>query len=185
MKVQDKANWWEAYRDQAIEQYNYSVEAPLLIVKISSQELYLIQDNKQRKCYAVSASKYGIGSEGGSNKTPLGYHKVKYKFGDDAPLGAIFRGRKFTGEIAKIYTDDTDKEEDHVTTRILWLEGLEPGKNSGKGISSFDRYIYIHGTAEEGLIGKPASHGCIRMKNNEVIELYDLVPEGSIVLIIP
>lgn len=185
MMAQSDNIWWENYIDQGKKNFNYKDGNPFVIVKISTQELFLILDNKIEKCYQISASKYGVGSEAGSNKTPLGFHRVKYKFGDGAPLGTIFKARKNTGEIAKIFTDNTDKEEDYVTTRILWLEGLEEGKNKGKGISSFERFIYIHGTAEEGLIGNPASHGCIRMKNKEVIELFDQVPENSIVLILP
>jgi len=154
-------------------------------VSIVDQKLYLMEGNQQLKEYPVSTSVYGIGSKAGSNKTPLGKHKVIRKFGDGAPLGTIFRSRINTGQTAKIYTDDTDLEKDDVTTRILRLTGLEPGKNQGPGVDSFSRYIYIHGTPEEGLIGKPASHGCIRMKNADVVELYDLVDEGTLVTIEP
>ncbi|MEM6841846.1 MAG: L,D-transpeptidase [Bacteroidota bacterium] len=152
-------------------------------VSVAEQKLYLVEDGETMKQYPVSTSAYGIGSEAGSNKTPLGKHQVISKFGDGAPLGTIFQSRINTGRVAKIYTDDTDLEEDDVTTRILRLTGLEPGKNKGSGIDSFARYIYIHGTPEEGLIGKPASHGCIRMKNADVVELYNLVGEGTLVMI--
>ncbi|MEM8969931.1 MAG: L,D-transpeptidase [Bacteroidota bacterium] len=163
----------------------YSQNQPNRFIKVSvtEQKLYLIEDGQPLKQYLVSTSVYGIGSEAGSNKTPLGKHKVISKFGDGAPLGTIFRSRINTGRKAKIYTDDTDLEEDDVTTRILRLTGLEPGKNKGSGVDSFSRYIYIHGTPEEGLIGKPASHGCIRMKNADVVELYDLVSEETLVMI--
>ena len=163
----------------------YSQEQPNKFIKVSvtEQKLYLIEDDQTLKQYSVSTSVYGIGSEAGSNKTPLGTHKVISKFGDGAPLGTIFRSRINTGRKAKIYTDDTDLEDDDVTTRILRLTGLEPGKNKGSGVDSFSRYIYIHGTPEEGLIGKPASHGCIRMKNADVVELYDLVSEETLVMI--
>ena len=93
-------------------------------------------------------------------------------------------GRVFNGNIATIHTDETESKTDDVTSRILWLEGREKGKNKGKGIDSFNRYIYIHGTPEEGRLGKPASHGCIRMKNKEVIDLYKLVEVGTLVLIL-
>lgn len=175
---------WQSYKQEANEKFGYPLDQPILVVKISEQKLYFLAASGE-KSYAISSSKYGIGSEAGSNKTPLGYHKVKYKFGDNAAKGAIFKARKATGEIAHIYTDNTDVEEDYVTTRIMWLDGLETGKNSGKGISSFNRFIYIHGSPEEGLIGKPASHGCIRMKNDDVIELYNIVREGNLVLILP
>ncbi|MGB3585011.1 MAG: L,D-transpeptidase [Tunicatimonas sp.] len=163
----------------------YSQDQPEQFIKVSvaDQKLYLIENDRPLKQYPVSTSVYGIGSQAGSNKTPLGKHKVISKFGNGAPLGTIFRSRINTGRTATIYTDDTNLEEDDVTTRILRLTGLEPGKNKGKGVDSFSRYIYIHGTPEEGLIGQPASHGCIRMKNADVVELYDLVSEGTVVLI--
>jgi lipoprotein-anchoring transpeptidase ErfK/SrfK len=131
--------------------------------------------------YPVSTSKFGVGNRENSNKTPLGTHRVKMKYGDNAPLGTVFQARVNTGKVATIHTDSTDREEDLITSRILWLEGLEPGKNRGKGIDSYRRYIYIHGTPEEGLIGTPASHGCIRMKNQEVVELFEKVPVGTLV----
>jgi lipoprotein-anchoring transpeptidase ErfK/SrfK len=93
-------------------------------------------------------------------------------------------GRIFYGEIATIYTDGSKSKTDDVTSRIFWLEGLEKGKNKGDGIDSYKRYINIHGTTEEGLLGKPASHGCIRMKNKEVIDLYKIIEVGTLVLIL-
>ncbi|MFQ6092176.1 MAG: L,D-transpeptidase family protein, partial [bacterium] len=98
-----------------------------------------------------------------------------------AKIGAIFKSGLNTGEIAKIYTDSTDVQEDLITSRIMWLEGLEAGINKGRDIDSYDRRIYIHGTPEEGLIGVPVSHGCIRMRNKDVIELFDLVSKGTLV----
>ena len=92
--------------------------------------------------------------------------------------------RLYTGEIAKIYKDKRKSETDDITTRILWLEGLEEGINKGRGIDSFKRYIYIHGTSEEGLLGTPSSHGCIRMGNKDVIELYNIIEVGTLVLIL-
>ena len=157
----------------------------LVRVSIADQKLYLEEGGRVLQQYPVSTSVYGIGSKAGSNKTPLGKHQVISKFGAGAPLGTIFKSRMNTKRIAKIYTDDTDLEEDDVTTRILRLTGLEPGKNQGPGVDSFSRYIYIHGTPEEGLIGRPASHGCIRMKNKDVIELFEQVKEGAIVMIEP
>ena len=93
-------------------------------------------------------------------------------------------GRVYSGQIATIYTDQTKSKTDDVTSRILWLEGLEKGLNKGAEIDSYKRYIYIHGTSEEGRLGTPASHGCIRMKNKEVIELYDKIKIGTLVLIL-
>jgi len=93
-------------------------------------------------------------------------------------------GRVFYGQIATLYNDKTKSKTDDVTSRIFWLEGLEIGKNKGEGIDSYKRYIYIHGTSEEGRLGEPASHGCIRMKNKEVIDLYKLIEVGTLVLIL-
>lgn len=153
-----------------------------IIVKISEQKLYLMSGNKISKTYAVSTSKYGIGNKIKSKKTPLGIHLIAEKIGEGAPLGAVFDSRRrYTGKTSTIYTDDTRLNENYELTRIIWLEGMEPGINKGKGIDSYKRLIYIHGTAEEGLIGTPASIGCIRMKNSDVIELFSLVSIGMIV----
>ncbi len=158
-----------------------------IVVNISKQELYLYcnyQGKKKKvKIYPVSTSKYGIGSEAGSNKTPLGLHRIEKKIGNGAPIYTIFKARRNTGRSAKAILNDPGAG-DLVTTRIMWLKGLEPGKNSGRGVDSFRRYIYIHGTGEENKIGKRASHGCIRMYNKDVIDLYNRVSEGTKVLII-
>ena len=156
----------------------------LLFVSIENQKMYHIKEGAIVKKYIISSSEYGTGSESGSNKTPLGLHKVKEKYGDNIPINGRMTGRVFYGDIATIYTDETKSKTDDITSRILWLEGLEKGKNKGKGIDSFSRYIYIHGTSEEGRLGKPASHGCIRMKNKEVIDLYKLIEVGTLVLIL-
>ena len=135
------------------------------------------------RSYDISTSKYGLGSESGSHKTPLGLHRVVEKYGDSAPEGTIFKSRINTGRIAEIEMRPQNTKLDYVTTRILWLDGMEPGKNKGGNVDSYHRYIYIHGTHEEGLIGRPASKGCIRMRNNEVIELHELVPIGTTIRI--
>jgi len=152
-------------------------------VSISKQVLYLhcyYDDRQESKTYPVSTSKYGIGNEAGSNKTPLGMHRIEEKFGDGAPKGMVFKGRVSTGKITEMNVQGVG---DLITTRILWLKGLEPGINSGPGIDSYRRYIYIHGTVAENQIGQPASHGCVRMYNDDVIELFDLVAKGTTVLI--
>lgn len=164
--------------------YNLSNDDYAIIVNPENQTLYLIRDDSIHRTFVISTGKNGLGSEANSGKTPTGSHRIKKKFGDGAETGAIFVARANTGKIAEIHTDNTDIEKDHVTTRILWLEGLEEGINKGKGIDSYHRYIYIHGTPEEGLLGQPASQGCIRMKNSEVIELFSTVPEGTLVEIL-
>lgn len=167
-----------------VDDYISTDYSELLFVSIENQKMYHIKEGLVVKKYIISSSKYGTGSEPGSNKTPLGLHKVKKKYGDNIPIYGIMSGRVFNGDIATIYTDETKSKTDDITSRIFWLEGLEKGKNKGKGIDSFSRYIYIHGTSEEGRLGKPASHGCIRMKNKEVIDLYKLIEVGTLVLIL-
>jgi lipoprotein-anchoring transpeptidase ErfK/SrfK len=148
-------------------------------VDISEQVLYLYcryaDSNEEVKTYPVSTSKYGIGNKAHSNKTPLGLHHIKGKIGDGAPSGTIFKGLQNTGRIAKINAPGGDV----ITTRVMRLQGLERGINLGSGIDSYKRYIYIHGTAEENKIGIPASHGCVRMYNRDVIDLFDRVTEDT------
>ena len=151
----------------------------LIYVDINSQTLSYIVKGTVLKKYNISSSYYGTGSEANSLKTPLGKHEIYKKIGNELPINAILKGRVWNGAIADIIEGPIDTDYDHVTSRILWLDGLEEGKNKGNGVDSRNRYIYIHGTAEEGLIGKPASDGCIRMYNNEVIELFELVSEKT------
>ena len=150
-----------------------------IIVDISEQRLYLYNNNNLVQSFPVSTSKYGEGQIENSFKTPLGLHEIKEKIGDKAPINTIFSARENTNKIAEIQINPNDTEDDFVTSRILWLDGLENGINRGVGVDSYNRYIYIHGTHEEGLIGQKASHGCIRMFNNDVIELFDMVSEGT------
>lgn len=154
-----------------------------ILVNISKQKLYLIKGEKTIKKFPISTSKYGIGNKDGSYKTPLGKHVIAEKRGRGAKIGEIFESGKRTRKIATI-NKDINFLEDVVTTRLMKLKGLEPGINEGKGIDSYKRCIYIHGTAAEKFIGKPASHGCIRMKNKDVIILFDLVRKGTLVEIV-
>jgi len=156
----------------------------LLFVSIDNQKMYHIKEGAIVKKYIISSSEYGTGSVDGSNKTPLGLHKVKEKHGDNIPINGKMTGRVFYGDMATIYTDKTKSITDNVTSRIFWLEGLEKGKNKGEGIDSYKRYIYIHGTSEEGRLGTPASHGCIRMRNKDVIDLYKIIEVDTLVLIL-
>ena len=150
-----------------------------IIVDISEQRLYLYNNDNLVQSFPVSTSKYGEGQIENSFKTPLGLHEIKEKIGDKAPINTIFTARENTNKRAEIQINPNDTEDDFVTSRILWLDGLENGINRGVGVDSYSRYIYIHGTHEEGLIGQKASHGCIRMFNNDVIELFDMVSEGT------
>ena len=169
---------------QKANNYISSDYSELLFVSIENQKMYHIKEGEIVKQYTISSSEYGIGSEAGSNKTPLGLHKIKEKYGTKTPINGRMIGRVFYGQLATIYKDKQKSKTDDVTSRIFWLEGLEKGKNKGEGIDSYKRYIYIHGTSEEGRLGTPASHGCIRMKNKEVIDLYKLIEVGTLVLIL-
>lgn len=160
-----------------------SVPPKMIKVKVFEQKLYLLENGKIVKSYPVSTSKYGIGNREGSNQTPLGRHKIVNKIGGNAAWGTIFKERKNTGKTIRDKGAVGPEDKDLVTTRIMRLEGLEKGVNKGSGIDSFERCIYIHGTPEEDLIGTPASHGCIRMKNSDVIELFDNVELGTPVTI--
>ena len=156
----------------------------IIFVSIKDQKLYHIKNNRVINNFSISSSKYGTGNKNGSNKTPLGLHKIKEKYGEGVPINGKMVGRIFYNQIANIYKDTTESKTDDITSRILWLEGIEKGKNKGEGIDSYNRYIYIHGTSEEGKLGTPASHGCIRMKNKDVIDLYNKVEVGTLVLIL-
>ena len=157
----------------------------LIIISSNDQKLYLIKELKVIASYPISTAEAGLGNLSGSNKTPLGVHRISEKIGDNAPTGTIFRARKNTKRIAKILTKRDEKSKyDNITTRIMWLSGMEKGINQGGKVDSHSRYIYIHGTDEEGRLGKPASHGCIRMSNKSVIDLFDQVPVGTIVDIV-
>ena len=149
-----------------------------LRVSVSSQRLDLVgDDGSVIRSFPVSTAKKGTGSEPDSHKTPLGWHRVCHKIGEGAAPGTQFVGRKPTGRIWQ--STDPVEEKNLVLTRILWLDGEEPHNRTSK-----DRYIYIHGTNREDLIGTPASAGCVCLKNSDVIELYDLVPPGTRVEIV-
>ena len=138
-------------------------------VWIGSQELELINEGKVLRRFPISSSSRGIGFKEGSLKTPIGRFVISDKIGKNELSGMIFKGRKPTGVLIK-----PNMEGDVVSTRILWLDGL--GKRNA---NTKARYIYIHGTNQEELIGQPASEGCIRMKNEDVIELFELVETGT------
>lgn len=156
----------------------------IIFVSIKYQKLYHLQGGKVVKTYDVSTSKYGVGSKVGSQKTPVGLHKIQNKIGIGCPLFSVLKMGYCSGKIATVVTTPETSSEDVITTRILWLNGLEQGINKGKGIDTYNRNIYIHGTAEEGLIGRRASHGCVRMLNKDVLHLFNRVNVGCLVLIL-
>lgn len=154
------------------------------IIHIDSKQQLLCCVNASEnpiQYYSISTSRYGLGQKEGSLQTPLGIHKIAQKIGDHEPLGCVFKDQIATKELCR--PDEYEGGSDVITSRILRLQGLQPGLNQGGDVDSFQRYIYIHGTADEAHIGQPASIGCIRMKNSDVMALYDRVEPGDLVII--
>jgi len=163
---------------------SFSLNAAFSIeVSISEQRLYLYEKNKLIRSYPVSSSAYGEGQVENSLKTPLGMHKIKSKIGTNVDKYHFFVSREHIPQKVDIINEKIDTEDDFITTRIMWLDGLNEGYNKGLNVDSYKRFIYIHGTHEEGLIGQKASHGCIRMFNDDVILLYNQVQLGTKVYI--
>jgi L,D-transpeptidase YbiS len=129
--------------------------------------------------YSISTAKLGVGQQQGSNQTPLGWHQVRAKIGSDAAENAVFIGRRPTGEIYSSELAQQFPKRDWILTRILWLSGCEIGRNRLGNVDSMQRYIYIHGTPDSEPMGKAESHGCIRMRNSDVIELFDKLDVGT------
>ena len=150
----------------------------VLVVQVSSQTLSLFEQNDFVKKFPCSTSRFGIGQMAGSNRTPLGLHCIAEKIGGGEPAGTVFKSREIVG-----HTSQTEFANAKITTRILWLEGLEPGFNQGTNVDSHERYIYIHGTADQKTIGEPASCGCIHLADADLIALFDLVQTGTLVWI--
>lgn len=134
--------------------------------------------------WAVSTAAKGAGEREGSGQTPRGLHEIRAKIGAGAPEGAVFVGRRPTGEICTPERASAEPDRDWMLSRVLWLRGLEPGKNRRGAVDTMRRTIYIHGTPEEDALGTPASHGCVRMGSADVIELFDLVEPGTRVEIV-
>ena len=151
--------------------------ADAIAVVLVAEQRMVVRVGGKEFSYRVSTAKAGEGSKAGSGKTPLGWHKVKSRFGSRAKVGQLFVSRKAVKGAVRTEKDWRFGNGDEVLSRIFWLEGLELGLNKDpKGNSdSYLRYIYIHGTNQEELLGKPASHGCIRMGNRDVVELFDRV----------
>jgi lipoprotein-anchoring transpeptidase ErfK/SrfK len=146
-----------------------------IVVSVKDQKMAVLKEGKLIKTYPVSTSKFGLGDKEGSGWTPLGEMKVAKIIGDGYPSGAVFKSRKFTGEILTPNAPGRDP----IVSRIFWLKGTESDNKN-----AFSRHIYIHGTPEERTIGTPASYGCIRMKSNDIIELTKKVKIGSKVQVV-
>ena len=146
-----------------------TLQSPHLLIDTEAQTLQVLGEEGLIATYPVSTSKFGLGFQEGSFRTPTGRFRIAEKIGEEAPPWMIFKSRLQIGRLA-----DPGGEEDLVLTRILWLEGLDPENENTR-----DRYIYIHGTNQEELIGTPASHGCVRLRNDDMIELFNRLPEGA------
>lgn len=149
-----------------------------LVISIADQTVSLFEQGKFVKTMSCSTSRFGIGQVEGSNQTPLGLHRIAEKIGAGEPAGTVFKARKVIG-----HTSQPEFADAKITTRIMWLEGLEPGLNQGGNVDSHARYIYIHGTADQSSIGQPASCGCIHLADGDVIPIFDLLPSGTLVWI--
>ena len=143
-------------------------------ISIAKQQLELTQNNLVHR-YLISTAKNGVGQKMGSGCTPLGEHRIRAKIGTNTPLNSVFIGRRVTDEIYTTELGQKFPQRDWILSRILWLGGLEPYKNRYGNVDTTWRYIYIHGSPDELFQGKPESHGCIRMKNTDIVRLYELV----------
>ncbi|MBB5351045.1 lipoprotein-anchoring transpeptidase ErfK/SrfK [Haloferula luteola] len=146
-----------------------------MLVSVRDQQLLLVHEGKPVKAYKISTSKFGLGSRNGSNCTPLGHMEVARKIGDGAPSGMVFKNRRPTGEVLRPNAPGRDP----IVGRILWLHGKE-----SQNRNTYGRCIYIHGTPEEWRLGSPASYGCIRMAQKDVVDLYNRVGVGAEVRVI-
>ena len=166
-----------AQRGVALTRHFLAVNIPRQTTSLFSRAATSCRSFECLRTFRCSTSKYGIGEKANSNMTPRGLHRIAKKIGGGWPTGAAFESRQMVG-----YTW-AGKPMAPIANRIMWLEGLEPGRNSGDGIDTFARYVYIHGTGNETTLGRPDSHGCVHLSAVDLIPLYDLLPEGTLVWI--
>ena len=152
-----------------------------LQIQLTRQSLTVLDDGKPVREYLVSTSRYGPGERFGSQCTPRGTHIVRARIGGGLPPDAVFIRRRFTGEIYDSDLARRHPDRDWILTRLMWLSGREPGRNRYGAVDSLRRFIYIHGMPDVEPVGVPFSHGCIRMRNTDVIELYEMIDTGTIV----
>lgn len=150
-----------------------------LRIDLAAQQLIVVDGDRIAASFPVSTSAKGAGEFSGSAQTPRGAHEVRALIGDRAPCGAVFVGRQPTGEICTPELRAMYPDRDWILTRVIWLSGLEDGRNRGGDVDTYDRYIYIHGTPDDEPVGEPRSHGCIRMRNADVIALFAMVEIGT------
>ncbi len=148
-------------------------------ISLAAQRLSLLEDNRIVANWPVSTAAKGAGEQNGSEQTPRGRHIIRAKIGAGAPQSAVFVGRRPTGEICTPEAFAAQPERDWILTRILWLSGMEPGRNRLGMVDTMRRYIYIHGCPDTVSLATPGSHGCIRMRNAHIVELFDRVSAGT------
>jgi len=148
-----------------------------LLISVARQRMSVVDDaGALLRQYAVSTAKAGVGEESGSYRTPRGLHMIRAKIGAGQPENTVFVRRRPTGEIWTPELAEQHPGRDWILTRILWLSGCEPGRNRLGCVDTMRRYVYIHGSPDHAEMGVPGSHGCIRMRNADIVELFDLVP---------
>ena len=152
---------------------------PRVEISIPEQSLALLENGREIRRYTVSTARNGAGERQGSFCTPRGEHIVRAKIGTGQPLNTVFVRRRPTGEIWTPEMAERFPGRDWILTRILWLSGCEPGRNRMGDVDTMRRYIYIHGSPDNIEMGKPGSIGCIRMRNRDILDLFELVPAGT------
>lgn len=155
----------------------------MIRISLPDQQLELLEGNRTVATYPVSTARNGPGERRGSECTPRGWHRIRIKIGAGVPLNTVFVGRRPTGEIYDPELAARYPDRDWILTRILWLTGLEPGCNRGGDCDTLRRFIYIHGCPDTAPMGEPLSHGCIRMCNRDLLELFERVKAGNPVFI--
>ncbi|MCW9031366.1 MAG: L,D-transpeptidase [Gammaproteobacteria bacterium] len=152
-------------------------------IDVNKQQLALLNGDIVVSTYEISTAKNGVGQQNGSECTPLGWHSIRAKIGAQAKENTVFVARRNTGEIFTEALRQQQPDRDWILTRILWLSGLEQGKNRGGEVDTMRRYIYIHGCPDGDSFATPSSHGCVKMRNKDIIQLFDRVDAGTRVLI--
>lgn len=152
-------------------------------ISIHAQTLSLYEQDKPVREYRVSSALNGTGEQNGSGCTPRGQHKIRLKIGQDCAINTVFKGRRPTGEVFSQQLASVFPERDWILTRIIWLTGAEHGFNRGGEVDTLRRYIYLHGCPDSEPMGQPQSHGCIRMRNEDIMELFELVENNMPVII--
>ncbi|MEO5342287.1 MAG: L,D-transpeptidase [Gammaproteobacteria bacterium SHHR-1] len=155
----------------------------MIHISIQEQRLRLLQGDQALLDCAISTARNGPGEENGSGCTPRGWHRIRIKIGEGCPAGTVFIGRRPTGEVYSSDLAAANPQRDWILTRILWLSGMEPGRNRGGMRDSLRRFIYIHGTPASESMGLARSHGCIRMRDADLLYLFERVRAGDPVLI--